>query len=196
MDLVLAIILGAAFGAVLDLVGATNPSVLGRMLSLKALSLMKAILLAIGIALILTFAGQMAGIVDVGHMSVKASYTGVFIGGMMLGLGWAVSGYCPGTGICALASGRRDALFYVAGGLLGALFYTLTYDQVKATGMLDDILGGKVTIGQIPGASYDALFPSLPGDLIGIGLGVVFILIAFVIPERLDGGQGVAVPAE
>ncbi|MEZ5685080.1 MAG: YeeE/YedE thiosulfate transporter family protein [Paracoccaceae bacterium] len=183
-QIILALVIGGAFGAVLDLIGASNPSVLGKMLSLKALGIMKAILLAIGLLLILTFGGQMAGLVDVGHMSVKTAEAGVFVGGMILGVGWALSGYCPGTGVCALGSGRRDALFFVAGGLLGAWAYTLAYDSVKGTGLLNPILGGKVTLGQVPGAKYDALFPALPGDIVGLALGAVFIVVAFVIPER------------
>ncbi|NCU19621.1 hypothetical protein EOM89_02540, partial [Candidatus Falkowbacteria bacterium] len=79
MQIILALLIGGAFGMVLDRVGATNPSVLGRMLALRSLGLMKAILLAIGVASVLTFGGQMLGLVDVGHMSVKATYAGVFV---------------------------------------------------------------------------------------------------------------------
>ena len=82
------------------------------------------------------FAGQMAGLVDVGHMDVKTVYTGVFIGGLMLGAGWAAAGYCPGTGVAAAATGRRDALFFVAGGLLGAAAYMVTYPAWEAWGLL------------------------------------------------------------
>ena len=86
MKILLAILIGSAFGAVLDRIGVTNPSVLGRMLVLRNLSVMKAILMAIGVTTVLTFGGQMAGLVDVGHMSVKTAYVGVFIGGLLLGL--------------------------------------------------------------------------------------------------------------
>ncbi len=115
MQIVLALIIGALFGFVLDRIGATNPTVLIRMLSLRSLGLMKAILLAIGVGSILMFGGQMAGLVDVGHMSVKTAYVGVFIGGLLLGAGWALSGFCPGTGVCAAATGRKDALFFILG---------------------------------------------------------------------------------
>jgi len=194
MEILLAIVIGAAFGAVLDRIGATNPTYIGRMLALTNLNLMKTILLAIGTGSVLMFAGQMIGLVDVGHMSVKSAYVGVFVGGLMLGAGWAASGFCPGTGVCAAASGRKDALFFIAGGLLGAAAYMVTYPAWKASGMLDDVMGGKTTLGAVPGSKFDGL-TAMSGDIIGILMGLAFIVIAFVLPERIGGG-GVAVPAE
>lgn len=195
-SILLAIVIGAAFGAVLDRIGATNPNWIGGMLTLRRLHLMKTILLAIGVGSILMFGGQMLGLVDVGHMSVKAAYVGVFIGGLLLGAGWAASGYCPGTGVCAAASGRKDALFFIAGGLLGAAAYMATYPTWKASGLIDDLAGGKVTIGTVPGASYDGVL-AISGDLLGIALGAVFVLVAFVLPDSLAGDADTAeMPAE
>ncbi|UWQ05498.1 YeeE/YedE family protein [Aliiroseovarius crassostreae] len=195
MQIILALVIGALFGFVLDRIGATNPTVLIRMLSLRALGLMKAILLAIGVGSILMFGGQMVGLIDVGHMSVKTAYLGVFVGGLLLGAGWAMSGFCPGTGVCAAATGRKDALFFILGGLLGAAAYMITYPSVKATGLLDAIAGGKVTLGTVPGAKYDGL-TALPGDVLGIVLGLLFIVIAFVVPEAPRGQEACVQPAE
>lgn len=192
MDLILAIVIGAAFGAVLDRIGATNPNFIGKMLNLTNLHLMKTILLAIGTASVLMFGGQMLGLVDVGHMSVKTAYVGVFIGGLMLGLGWAASGFCPGTGVCAAASGRKDALFFIAGGLLGAAAYMGTYPMWKASGLLS---GKALTLGTVPGSKYEGL-TALPGDIVGIVLGLGFIAIAFALPNRLSGQKAEAAPAE
>ena len=194
MTLVLAIVIGAAFGAVLDRIGATDPNWIGRMLALTNLHLMKTILLAIGTGSVLMFAGQIVGLVDVAHMSVKAAYSGVFIGGLLLGAGWAAGGYCPGTGVCAAASGRKDAWFFIAGGLLGAAAYMATYPAWKASGMLDSIAGGKVTLGTVPGSKFDGLM-GMSGDVLGIILGAVFIVVAIVLPERI-GGAGAPVAAE
>ena len=194
MEILLAIVLGAAFGAVLDRIGASNPAVIGKMLALINLNLMKTILLAIAFASVLMFGGQMLGLVDVGHMSVKTAYVGVFIGGLLLGFGWALSGYCPGTGVVALGTGRRDALAFVAGGLLGAAAYMVTYPSWKSSGLLDAVAGGAVTIGTIPGSNYEGL-TSLPGDVVGIFLGLVFIVIAFMLPNRLSKAP-IVQPAE
>ncbi len=194
MQIVLALVIGAAFGATLDRIGATNPNWIIRMLTLRNLHLMKTILLAIGTGSILMFGGQILGLVDVMHMSVKSAYVGVFIGGLLLGGGWAASGYCPGTGVCAAASGRKDALFFIAGGLLGAAAYMVTYDNWKAWGLLDGIAGGKVTLGTVPGSKFEGMM-ALPGDILGIVLGLVFVIVAFVLPDSLVGG-GEEVPAE
>lgn len=191
-SILLALLIGAAFGAVLDRIGATNPNWIGKMLNLSNLHLMKTILLAIGTGSILMFAGQMLGLVDVMHMSVKTAYIGVFVGGLMLGAGWAASGYCPGTGVCAAATGRKDALFFIAGGLLGAAAYMVTYPMWKASGLLS---GSAQTLGTVPGAKYDGL-TALPGDIVGIALGVVFIVVAIALPERLSGRGPVMAPAE
>ncbi|MEZ6004500.1 MAG: YeeE/YedE thiosulfate transporter family protein [Planctomycetota bacterium] len=188
MTIFLAIVLGAAFGFVLDRIGATNPNWIGSMLGLRKLHLMKTILLGIGVASVLMFAGQKLGFVDVGHMSVKAAYVGVALGGVMLGIGWAVSGYCPGTGVCAAAAGRRDALGFLLGGLLGAGAYMVTYPFWKGTGLLKDLAGGKVTVGAVPGSKFEGL-TSLPGDWVGIGIGVALIAVAFVLPNQMRASE-------
>ncbi|MBA85493.1 MAG: hypothetical protein CML60_08325 [Rhodobacteraceae bacterium] len=195
MTILLAIVIGALFGFTLDRIGATNPGYIGKMLNLTNLHLMKTILLAIGTGSILMFGGQMLGLVDVGHMSVKSAYIGVFIGGLLLGTGWAMSGFCPGTGVCAAATGRKDGLAFIAGGLLGAAAYMVTYPAWKSSGLLDAIAGGKVTLGTVPAAKYEGL-TALPGDILGIVLGLAFIVIAFVLPDSLNGKTAEPVPAQ
>ena len=186
---ILAIIAGSAFGFVLDRVGATNPNYIIHMLRLSKLHLMKTILMGIGVSSVLMFAGILVGLIDVGHMSVKAAYVGVFVGGILLGLGFAVAGYCPGTGLTAAATGRKDAWFFILGGLLGAGAYMATYSEIAATGILDNILGGKVTVAAIAGTKYPSLFDAMSGELVGIILGIAFIAIAYVLPDQLRKGK-------
>ncbi len=184
-SILLAIVIGGAFGFVLDRVGATNPNYIIGMLRLGNLHLMKTILLAIGLSSLLMFAGLLAGVVDPGHLSVKAAYLGVFLGGALLGLGFAAAGYCPGTGLAAAATGRKDGFAFLLGGLLGAAAYMASYAWVESTGVLDSILGGKTTLGAIAGTDYPALMPGLSGEVVGLVLGVVFIAVAFLLPDSL-----------
>ncbi len=70
----------------------------------------------------------------------------------------------------------------------------ITYPSVKATGILDAIAGGTVTLGTVPGAKYDGLM-AMPGDVLGIVLGLIFVAVAFAVPEA-PGGDAVPAPAE
>ena len=195
--IILAIIVGAAFGFTLDRIGATNPGYIIRMLNLTNLHLMKTILMGIGVAAVLVFAGLLIGLVDPGHLSVKTAYVGVFVGGLLLGLGFAVAGYCPGTGLTAFATGRLDALFFVIGGLVGAAAYMGSYAWFKGTGLLDQIAGGKTTLGAIDGTKYSALFPSISGEWLGLAVGLVLIVVAWALPSRIGRkADASAVPAE
>jgi hypothetical protein len=196
-EIVLAIVIGGAFGFTLDRIGATNPNLIIRMLNLTDLHLMKTILTGIGVASVLTFGGLLIGLVDPGHLSVKAAYFGVFVGGILLGIGFAVAGYCPGTGLTAAATGRVDALFFVIGGLAGAGAYMASYAWVKSTGILENMAGGKTTLGAVGGTDYHALIPGMSGEWLGLIIGLAFIAIAWLLPGRLVGGGAErALPAE
>ncbi len=185
MELLYAIVLGGAFGFVLNRVGATNPNNIINMLRLTDLHLMRAILFGIGLSSALLFAGLGLGLVDAGNLSVKAAYIGVAIGGGLLGIGFAIAGYCPGTGLGAAATGRKDGWFFVLGGLLGAFAYMLTYEWTKSAGLLDKIFGGTTTLANTSADGVGHVVNAVPGSVLGVVLGVIFMAIALFLPERL-----------
>ena len=188
MEIILAIFLGTLFGFVLHRVGASNPENILNMLRLTDLNLMKAILLGIGLSSIGLFLLMAAGVIDTGHLSVKESYVGVIIGGAILGLGFGTAGYCPGTGLAGLGDGRRDAVAFVLGGLVGAFAYMLTYPAWKASGLLDGVLGGKTTLAVTGNDAYGAVLTGVPGWLVALVVGALFVIIAWALPSK--PGQG------
>ncbi len=181
--IILAVILGTLFGFVLQKVGAGNPQRIIGMLKLKDFHLMKAILFAIGLSSLLLFVGLQFGLVSADHISVKSSYVGVLVGGALLGVGWAMAGFCPGTAVVASGTGRKDALSFILGGLLGAFVFTLGYGMIK-DGFLFNSLGGKVTLVATGSAKYGALLVDVPALAVAGGIAVVFIVIAFLLPSR------------
>ncbi len=186
MNIFLAILFGTLFGFILHRVGVANPHLLINMLRLKDFHLMKAILLGIAFASFLLFIGLAIGIVDSAHLSVKTSYWGVITGGVILGIGWAISGYCPGTGVAAIGAGRKDALFFVFGGLIGAFVYTVIFSQIKDASIFEKILGGKTTLAQT-GSSFDALISNIPGALVAIPIAIIFGVVAWKLPDKIEG---------
>ena len=184
MAIVLAIILGIFFGFALQRVGATNPQNIINMLRLKDLHLMKAIFFAIGISSTFLFLLMAVGVIDAGNLSVKSSYIGVIVGGALLGLGFAAAGYCPGTGLTALADGRKDALFFIGGGLLGALIYTVVYGSIQGSWLFDKIAGGKVMLATGTD-KFQVLLPMVSGILLAAVIGAIFMIIAWKLPNKV-----------
>ena len=181
MNIFLSIILGLLFGFVLQKIGAANPQKIINMLRLKDFHLMKAIFFGIGISSLFLFILLNVGIIDSGHLSVKTSYTGVITGGIIFGFGWAIAGFCPGTGVVAAGAGRKDALLFILGGLLGAFVFTLLYGSLKATFLFGN-LGGKATLAATGNAKFTALFASMPEIAVAGGIAIVFMIIAWILP--------------
>lgn len=182
-DIVSAIVFGTLFGFALNRVGATNPHYIMSMVRLSDLHLMKTILFAVGFASALLFLGMAVGIIDPGHLSVKTAHLGVLLGGAILGVGFAIAGFCPGTGLGAAATGRIDAMVFVLGGLLGAFLYTIAHKFVSATGLLNDLWGGKVTLAATANDKFGYLINILPGPVTAVILAGILMSVALVLPK-------------
>lgn len=157
MKLLLGIVLGAAFGAVLQLSGASSHTKIIGTLRLKDLTIMKLIMTAIGVGLIGVHALDALG---AAHMKVKALYLpGIVVAGLIFGVGFAVTGYCPGTALVAAAEGKPDAGMAIVGGLAGALTFAFLFPSLESS--LTSLGGfGPVTIHGLFG--IDGLLVALP----------------------------------
>lgn len=142
MDIFLALLMGGLFGFVLERAGAGDPDKILGMLRLKDLHLMKAIFMGIGFSSLLLFPMLWLGWIDSSNLSIKGMYSGVIFGGALLGVGWALAGFCPGTAVVALGRGRKDAVTYVLGGLVGAAILTLMYERLTSAGWFEPWWGG------------------------------------------------------
>jgi uncharacterized membrane protein YedE/YeeE len=182
--LILAVILGTAFGYILQRVGAADPQKIIGMLKLKDFHLMKAILSGIGISSVLLFVGLKLGIVQPSHISIKALYPGVMLGGAVFGVGWAISGFCPGTGVVAAGTARKDSLFFMLGGLLGAALFMLMYANLADGALLKHMLGGKVSL-VATGSKYDSIISGFSTP-IAIIIALAMVAIAFFLPDSGD----------
>jgi uncharacterized membrane protein YedE/YeeE len=60
-----------------------------------------------------------------------ANLGGVVLGAALFGIGMVLYGYCPGTGVAAIATGSIHALAGFAGMLAGAILYALSYEWVE-----------------------------------------------------------------
>ena len=186
MQIILAIVIGGLFGFVLQKAGAANPEKIINMLRLKDFHLMKVILFAIGFSSLILFLLMSVGIMGPSHLSVKTSYVGVIVGGCILGVGWAMSGFCPGTGVVAAGAGRKDALFFILGGLLGAFLFSLIYGSISSGFLFAKIGGGSAVLANTGVAKHVVLIDSVPGVVVAGGIALLFMIIAWILPASAE----------
>lgn len=182
-QIILAAVFGLLFGFILQKSGAANPQRIIDMLRLKDFHLVKVILFAIGFSSLLMFGLIALGVIE-SHFSVKTAYIGVIVGGLIFGAGWAISGFCPGTSVVGLGAGRKDALAFIIGGLLGAFVFMQMYGGLKGGMLLDKLFGGKATLANTGVAKYPVLIEAIPAIYVAGGIAILLMAIAFILPNR------------
>ena len=117
---------GISFGFLLRKGYVTRFNVIVGQLILKDFTVMKIILTAIafgsaGLYSLLYFFPNKTLMID------PTTLFSALVGGAIFGIGMTVMGYCPGTGIGALADGAHDMWFGVVGMIVGAALYAESY---------------------------------------------------------------------
>ncbi|MFC1831035.1 hypothetical protein ACFL0S_03330 [Thermodesulfobacteriota bacterium] len=67
--------------------------------------------------------------------------------------------------------------------MLGALLHTMVYGSIKETWLFDKVAGGKVMLAT-GSEKFEPLLPMIPGTLLAATIGIVFIIIAWKLPEK------------
>lgn len=144
---------GFLFGYVLENAGFGSPCKLTAQFRLSDWSVFKVMFTAIVVAALGLHILALADVLDMGKVFVPPAYLGaVAIGGAMLGAGFAIGGYCPGTSIVGLLSGRVDALLFGIGMVIGTASFALFFPAVGGWTSLGDT-DGKDTLSEALGVA-------------------------------------------
>lgn len=145
---------GILFGYVLEQAGFGSPCKLTAQFRLTDWSVFKVmftaiIVGAIGILLLQTqnYFGSRGFFVPTTFLWATA------IGGALIGVGFAIGGYCPGTSVVGLMSGRIDGLVFMLGMVLGVWAFSGVYDTSWMHGILTSAKIPEKTLPQILGIS-------------------------------------------
>jgi len=126
----LAIPFGMLFGLLLHRGLVANYSTIVNQFRLKDFTMLKIMLTAILVGGVGVLALHATGHAEY-HIK-PANLLGVALGAALFGFGMVVYGYCPGTGLAAIATGSLHALAGLAGMLVGAALYALSFTWVEA----------------------------------------------------------------
>ncbi|MDP3720520.1 MAG: YeeE/YedE thiosulfate transporter family protein [Acidobacteriota bacterium] len=168
-QLVLGLLFGLIFGFLLQKGGVAKYHILLGVLLLEDFTVVKVMLSAIIVGSIGVFSLYALGLVKL-HIK-PTRYAANISGGLLFGVGFALIGYCPGTGAAALGQGNWDAIAGVAGLMLGSYLFA------EASGWLGKTLmkvgdRGKLMLPELVGLRLSTfmliLIPLLTAGLVAI----------------------------
>lgn len=117
-------VIGFAFGFTLEMSGFGNSAKLAAQFYFKELTVLKVMFTAIVTAMVLLFGAVGLGILDFSQVWVNTTYiaSGV-LGGLIMGVGFIVGGFCPTTSLASASTGKIDGMMFMLGGFVGAFLF-------------------------------------------------------------------------
>jgi hypothetical protein len=152
LDLLLALLIGIGFGFALEQAGFSSSRKLAGMFYGYDTTVIKVFFTAAIVALIGSQLLSYFGLLNLNLVFVNEFYvTASIVGGIIMGAGFIMGGFCPGTGLSALSIGKIDAMIFFVGGLTGAFLFAETYPSMQE--MANQSYKGPVKINEAMGMS-------------------------------------------
>ncbi len=174
--------IGLFFGFFLERGGFGSSKKLAAVFYFKDWAVLRVMFAAIVVAMLglLYFSGM--GWMDNAAVTQKETFLGAqVVGGLLLGFGFIIGGWCPGTSIVGMASGKLDALAYFVGLLFGTFVFSVGYDGLQPLYKW--------------GAMGEKLLPEVLGVQAGVvAVGVVLMALAAFTATELWGNRSSAAP--
>lgn len=122
-------VIGFFFGYVLELSGFGSSKKLAAQFYFKDLTVLKVMFTAIVTAMTLLFLSSAIGILDFNLVYVPETHLwpGI-VGGLIMGVGFIIGGFCPGTSLVSASTLKIDGIVFVLGAVVGVWAFGETVD--------------------------------------------------------------------
>jgi hypothetical protein len=131
-NLIVALISGIGFGFVLEQAGFSSTKKLVGLFYGYDFTVLKVFFTAGITAMIGVLLFGQIGILDLSLIYINPTFLwSALVGGAIMGLGFVIGGFCPGTSVCAASIGKLDGLAFVFGSGLGVLFFAEGYPMFE-----------------------------------------------------------------
>jgi len=154
----LGVVFGFIFGWLLQRARLTDSDVIIAQLRLRDYTLFKVMLTAIIVGGIGVYVLHVHGLAAY-HIK-PANLLAVALGAVLFGIGMAIYGYCPGTGLAAVGTGSLHALAGAVGMVAGAIAFAFSFNWIKAA-ILPIAAAGPVRLPELTGISDSVWFAAL-----------------------------------
>lgn len=160
---------GVLFGYVLENAGFGSPLKLSAQFKLTDWAVFKVMFTAIVVAAFGLWGLRAVGLMAPDSVAVpQALMMASAVGGALVGAGFAMGGYCPGTSVVGMVSGRIDALVFVIGVLLGTTVFAGLYGPaIRSMMAIGGIVDGD-TFTEVYGVSEALVLAVLAVSLVAV----------------------------
>ena len=120
---------GLVFGFALERAGFASGCKLTAQLRFQDWAVFNVMFTAILVCAVGLYVLRLAGLVDMEQVYIPTTYLwATALGGVGVGAGMAIGGYCPGTSVVGFMSGRIDGLVFFIGIIAGTWLFAGAYD--------------------------------------------------------------------
>ena len=117
-------LIGFAFGYTLEMAGFGDSRKLAAQFYFREMTVLKVMFTAIAVAMTLLFGAVGLGVINFANVWVNPTYLGSgVVGGLIMGVGFIVGGFCPTTSLASASTGRIDGMLFMLGGFVGAFLF-------------------------------------------------------------------------
>jgi rhodanese-related sulfurtransferase/uncharacterized membrane protein YedE/YeeE len=133
LNLFFAFVIGLGFGYVLEQAGFSSSRKLAGVFYGYDFVVLRVFFTAAVTAMSGILLFNYIGWLDVNLLYVNPFYVwSAIIGGVIMGVGFILGGFCPGTSLVAAVIGRIDAIFFVIGSMIGIFFFGQFYSLFES----------------------------------------------------------------
>jgi hypothetical protein len=131
-NFLIAFFIGIGFGMVLESSGFSSSRKLAGVFYGYDTVVLKVFFTGAIVAMLGLLFFSLFGWIDLNFVFVNPLFLwSTLVGGVIMGLGFIMGGFCPGTSFCAAAIGKIDAMVFIGGLVIGVLLFTEAYPLIE-----------------------------------------------------------------
>ncbi|RLD35040.1 MAG: sulfurtransferase [Bacteroidetes bacterium] len=153
-DFVIALLIGGAFGFILEASGFSSSRNIAGVFYGYNFVVLRVFFTAMIVAMVGLLYFSYFGWIDLDLVFVLPTYlNSMLFGGFLMGLGFVIGGFCPGTSYTAVAIGKIDGIVFATGFLIGVFLFAEGFPFYEDFYTANDL--GNITIGEMFGISNE-----------------------------------------